>query len=351
MRGSGCERREPCDPDDPLHRADAVAGEDDAREVRRRGPENDRLGEREQFHSPTLACRASGRIRVGPVRKPPKTKETLALRGIAQRIADALPPDVEEVVLTGSVSRGVADDVSDIEMLIVTPDELELRRCFSLASACGLADLGTWGPQGGPTRRVSGYREAAPIELIWWSRAHAEAAIDAVFAGDPSTTADAIANGVALRTSGLLERWQERLRHYPDELAHARIEEAALTWGGFAAAGLLTIVRPGERLALLERMVDDAARVVRIVFALNRAWQPTLKRLAQRSAELAVKPERLAERIEEALTEPDPLRALLTLTELQLETVELAPDGPNVVRARTWLARGRDILRERSERE
>ena len=47
-------------------------------------------------------------------------------------------------------------------------------------------------------------------------------------------------------------------------------------------------------------MVDDAARVVRIVFALNRVWQPTLKRLADRAASLAQKPERLAERIEEA---------------------------------------------------
>ena len=83
-----------------------------------------------------------------------------------------------------------------------------------------------------PTKRVSGYRDGVPLELIWWSHAHAESAIDAIFAGDLSTTADALANGVALRTSGLLTQWQERLRHYPDELAKARIEDAALTWAG-----------------------------------------------------------------------------------------------------------------------
>jgi hypothetical protein len=266
------------------------------------------------------------------------------LRSIAQAIADALPADIVEVVLTGSVSRGVADDVSDIEMLIVTPGAVELEQCFSLAAACGLADLGTWGPQGGPTQRVSGYRNGVPIELIWWSRAHAEAAVDAIFAGNPSATADALANGIALRTSGVLARWQERLRDYPDELARAWIEDAALTWGGFAPAGLLTLVRPGERLALLERMVDDAARVTRIVFALNRVWQPTLKRLADRAAALPVKPERMAERIEEALTEPEPRQALIAMTELQADTVALAPDGPNVDRARTWLIDGRQIL-------
>jgi hypothetical protein len=91
-------------------------------------------------------------------------------------------------------------------------------------------------------------------------------------------------------------------------------------------------------------MVDDAARVVQIVFALNRVWQPTLKRLPDRAATLTIKPPRLVERIEEALTEPDARRALLVLTELQGETVALAPDGPNVERARTWLRDAHELL-------
>lgn len=272
------------------------------------------------------------------------TAKSVELRSVAQRVADALPASVEEVVLTGSVSRGVADEVSDIEMLIVTPDEPDLDECYALAADAGLSNLGTWGPQGMPTKRVSGYRDGVPLELIWWSHANAETAVEAIFTGDSSTTADALANGVALRTSGLLARWQERLRHYPDELAQARIEDAALTWGGFAAAGLLTIVRPGERLAMIERMVDDATRVVQLVFALNHVWQPTMKRLADRVEPLAVKPAHLAERIDEALSEPDPRRAMLLMTELQLDTVLLAPDGPNIVRARKWLADGLEIL-------
>jgi predicted nucleotidyltransferase len=272
------------------------------------------------------------------------TERTVELRSIAQAIADALPSTVEEVVVTGSVSRGVADEVSDIEMLIVTRDELNLEDCFALAAACGLTDLGTWGQQGVPTKRVSGYRDGVPIELVWWSRAYAEEALDAIFAGELSGSADAIANGVALRTSGLLAQWQDRLRDYPDELASTWIEDAALPWGGFAAAGLLTLVRPGDPLALAEWLVDGATRVLTIVYALNRVWQPTSKRLAARVATLAVKPERLAERIEEALTDPDPQRALLVLTELQAETVALAPDGPNVNRARKWLSDGREIL-------
>lgn len=81
-----------------------------------------------------------------------------------------------------------------------------------------------------------------------------------------------------------------------------------------------------------------------IVFATNRVWQPTTKRLAQRVASLPVKPDRLAERIEEALTDVDARRALRVITEVQLDTVLLAPDGPNIDRARRWLAAGADVL-------
>ena len=276
------------------------------------------------------------------------TARTVELRAIAQAIADSLPAGVAEVVLTGSVSRGVADELSDIEMLFVTEAELALADCFSLATACGLTRLGTWGQQGGPTKRVSGWCEGTPIELIWWTRAHGAAAIDAILNGELSGSAEAIANGIVLRTSGLARQWQERLRSYPDDLVVALIEDAALKWGGFHAAGLLTLARPGERLALLEWMVDDAMRVVRILFALNRVWQPTPKRLADRVCVLSVKPWHGAERIEEALTEPDPRRALLIMVELQIETLLLAPVGPNVVRAQAWLGEGREILRQQT---
>ena len=273
------------------------------------------------------------------------TERSQQLQDLAQRVVDALPLEAaEEVVLTGSVSRGVADEVSDIEMLIVTPETPELAACYEHARAADLEGLDTWGPQGTPTQRVSGFREGVPLELIWWSRDHAESSIDAILAGDLPTAGDAIANGVALRTSGSLARWQARLSDYPDELAAAQIEEAALTWGGFTPAGFLTLARPGERLARTERMMDDASRVLRILYAVNRVWQPTHKRLAARLAPLAVKPDRLANRIDEAFSEPDPRRAMLVLTELQSETVALAPDGPNVNRARWWLAAAASLL-------
>jgi len=268
---------------------------------------------------------------------------TTSLHALAQRIADALGT-VDEAVLTGSVSRGVADEVSDIEMLVVTPELLTLDECYERARSAGLEQLGSWGQQGGPTQRVSGYAEGVPIELIWWSRDDADRSVAAMLEGEASSGADALMHGIALRTNGALARWQAMLAEYPDELAAAQIEDAALTWGGFAAAGLLTLARPGERLSRLERMLDDVLRILKLLYALNRTWQPATKRLALRVEALAIKPDRLAERIDEALAEQDPIRALRLLTQLQLDTVMLAPSGPNIDRARKWLSDGLELL-------
>jgi hypothetical protein len=58
-----------------------------------------------------------------------------------------------------------------------------------------------------------------------------------------------------------------------------------------------------------------------------------------------VKPDRLVERITEALSEADPRQALLIMTQLQADTVALAPSGPNIDRAREWLAEAAEVLR------
>jgi hypothetical protein len=96
------------------------------------------------------------------------TARSVELRLIAAVIAEALPSIVEEVVLTGSVSRGVADELSDIEMLVVTTRRLGLAECFEHARSVGLVDLDTWGVQGTEVTRVFGYYEGVPVESIWW---------------------------------------------------------------------------------------------------------------------------------------------------------------------------------------
>jgi hypothetical protein len=230
--------------------------------------------------------------------------------------------------------------VSDIEMLVVTDTQRSLDECLAFASAAGLTGVDTWGDPSTPSCRVSGFLDDVPIETIWWWRDYAEQQV----AAPTQAVGDALVHGVSLKTSGLLATWKERLASVPDDIALARIEEAARRWGGYTPAALLTVARPGETLARLEWMVDASTRVLSIVYALNRVWQPTAKRLRDRTATLQVKPEGLGERIDAALTEHDPRTALRILTQVQLDTVQLAPGGPSVDRARTWLTAALELL-------
>jgi predicted nucleotidyltransferase len=261
------------------------------------------------------------------------------LHALAQRLADGLSPVVTDVVLTGSVSRSVADELSDIEMLVLTEEQLSLEEAFALCEAAGLVETETWGDPATATRRVHGYLDGQSIETIWWFPELAEER----FATGGS--AEALANGVALRGGAWLASAQRRLADFPDELVAERCEAAAERWGGWTPRGILTITRADTALARMEWLVESAQRVLQIVYAVNRTHQPTAKRLAARVEQLPAKPDCLAERIEEALAETNPRRALLTMTELQLDTLALAPSGPNVIRARAWLSRVAENLR------
>jgi hypothetical protein len=197
------------------------------------------------------------------------TERSIELRALAQRLADGFPPIVVAVVLTGSVSRGVADDLSDIEMLVLTDGPLTLEEAFALAEAAGLRETESWGDQAAPTRRVHGYLEGQSIETVWWSRALAEES----FAKGGS--AEALANGVPLRGGACLASVQDRLADFPDSLVAERCEQAAEAWGGFSPAGILTIARDDTALARMEWIVDSASACCR---SSTRSTASTLRR-------------------------------------------------------------------------
>ena len=71
-----------------------------------------------------------------------------------------------------------------------------------------------------PDRRgwwIGGTADGEPFELIAWSRARTEERVAGILAAEivdhiRIRTAEAIVHGLALRTSGRLAEWQERLR-------------------------------------------------------------------------------------------------------------------------------------------
>jgi Nucleotidyltransferase domain len=240
------------------------------------------------------------------------------LRALAQRVADALPPAAVEVVLTGSTARGSADGDSDVELLVVAEE---------LPESLPLDDLDTWSPDVGGAHWFGGWFEREYVELVWWTSAYAENRIRAIASGEivdheRLRAAEAIVNGLPLR-GGRHADWCTRLAQYPEGLAAAIVEDVADAWIE-PLGSQRSLLRDGDGLVLARRLTEDAERILRVVFALNEEWEPGWKRLAARVEPLAIKPERLAERIDASIRSLD----LQAMRSLAAEVLALArPTG------------------------
>jgi hypothetical protein len=243
------------------------------------------------------------------------TVRSETLQALAARLAEQLPKSATDVVLTGSTARGVADELSDIELLVVSerlPDELPL------------AELQSWPPGSDGSTWYGGWVEGEKVELVWWTPDFAEERVRAIAAGEivdhaRLRSAEAIAKGISLRGERHAA-WAARLAHYPSGLAARIVDDVTDDWVD-PVRSQRTNLRAGDALVLAQALVNTAEGILRIVFALNEEWEPGWKRLALRVEPLAVKPERLGERIDAAIRALD-LHALRTLA---AETLELAP--------------------------
>jgi predicted nucleotidyltransferase len=259
------------------------------------------------------------------------------LRALAERFVRALPDDFDEALLTGSVSRGEADELSDLEMLLVARDTPP--RLSMLGIEMWQEDFFENGTAAWYTALVEG----EVLEMAGWTHARVEGRIEGILSGEiidhaRFRFAEALVHGIPLRSAGAIGRWQARLAEYPEALVEAIVHTASEEWLEHPL-GVRAHLRPGGRLALAAMLTNDLENILRIVFALNRVWEPSWKRLPQLVAPLAIRPERLAARIDEAVAEP----SLRKTRELVLDTLLLAPDLPRVVLARERTAR---LLRE-----
>jgi nucleotidyltransferase-like protein len=243
------------------------------------------------------------------------TERSETLRALAERVAALLPAHVEDVVLTGSAARGMADELSDIELLVISdrlPDELPF------------AEQQSWSPGVEGAMWYGGSFEGEKVELVWWTPAYVEERVRAIRAGEivdhaRLRTAEAIVNGIPLRGERHAEL-RARLSGYPDGLTARIVDDVTDEWVDWVDSQRSNL-RPGDGLVLAQALVAAAEGILRVVFALNETWEPGWKRLAARVEPLAVKPDGLARRIDAAVRDLD----LQALRALAAETLALAP--------------------------
>lgn len=245
----------------------------------------------------------------------------------------------QEIAITGSVARGVADMDSDIELNFWTetlPSREERERWLCAADTEAPhpdmpdADGTVWA-----TVRLQG----TWIEAGWQTIGAQEELLRGILAGevlshDRFVVADATIHAVPLRSGGLLANWQRQLSQYPEALRERVIADNTAVWQmPHAVGGRWTLCRRSDEPALTQRLLWGFANIWSLLFALNRRWEPDRKWLHQNVAELTIAPEHFADRVYAIFgSQPSEQRVAICF-ELILDTLALLPPSPGVQRA------------------
>lgn len=257
---------------------------------------------------------------------------------LARELFDRCPAHLGHgIAITGSVARGVADKYSNVEVTVWV-DRLRPVDTYLdwLDEAGARVDVNAdWRLVEDYSLTTTSIYRGIVFEITWetWD-ALAEALTFAV-AGEISdhdtlTKVWHVATAIPLRQHDELDHWQDALQHYPDDLQASLIEPIVRVWAephGYpqSPVNLWPLAQRNTRVALNARILREVERVLRIVFALNRRWEPDWKWLEPESKMLTSKPARLVERVNALVSTPDADESVRQCLQLIIETLALLP--------------------------
>jgi hypothetical protein len=257
----------------------------------------------------------------------PPTDDSRRLRAIAERIVEALeqhaPP--RAVLLAGSSGEGIADSLSDID-LIAYYDRLPTLPAIRVwRMEVGVA------PPGVRVRRRSGWVDT------WWMDGVecqggglltevVETLLDGLQQGrDPDSprqqkVAMGLLHGMALRDDGLIAGWQARVREFPEALARSMAKHHLGVFPLWVAQSQLA--QRDADLFEIQSLLDGAFHIIGALSAVNGLYFTTFqfKRMRTHISAMREAPPRLAARLEGLFTTPRD-RAAEELRQLVAETV------------------------------
>lgn len=244
------------------------------------------------------------------------------------------------IALTGSVARGTADEDSDIELncwVDVLPsagDRISWLRTIGardvMLDSDAIADGSLW---------VTCQVEGTWIEIGWQTVEAQETLLEAILAGQVTdrgrlVVASILTQAVALRGSDVIMHWQQALADYPAVLQARLIAAATEVWTfPHLLVARWALIQRGDQFALAQRLVSGVQDALRILYAVNRRWEPYEKWTELTIDTLPIKPERLAKRINEIFMAPQPAERLAVCLTLIRDTLALVPPPYDVARA------------------
>lgn len=246
----------------------------------------------------------------------------------------------QEVSITGSVSKGLADDFSDIEQV------------FYVQKLPGTKERDTWLKQVGATDILhddeaiedgsiwSTFRfHNIWIEAGWQTFSQQKELLCHILAGKILDhhlliLAEVIVHALSLRSEGHLSQWKQQLEHYPSDLARYLVTDAIELWKfPHLLASRWAMLHRDEPWRLEELLVKELHNLLRVLFAVNHQCEPEWKWISHSTATLVFRPDHLMERIA-AIWSPDGATDRITACfRLIYDTLVLLPPEYDVVQA------------------
>lgn len=261
------------------------------------------------------------------------TETSHRLYATACELIETCPPELgREIALTGSVSRGVADEFSDIELNFWV-DELQPQEVYlDWLRGIGVEPTPLIRNMDDGTLAIMGYRNGLFIEPAWQTFDALETRLKAIHnaemvAPGQMTLAWAVHHAIPLREGEKIAAHKQAL--YPDALQKRLIEDSLKiyrlfldNWPHDVFANLSSAKR-NAKIDFMGRQVRAVERIGRILFALNRQWEPEWKWFEPESERLTIKPERLVERVYAILDANDLHASAQGYLSLLLDTLKL----------------------------
>jgi hypothetical protein len=251
---------------------------------------------------------------------------------LAKQIAFNCPKEFcAELALTGSTARGLADEDSDLEINLwfaVLPS-LEARMAW--LEQVGALDIAVQeGTRSDESYWISCRFGDIDVEVGWQTFEALESLVNRLVSGEITdrkllSLADLILSAIPLATNGWLPAQQQKLTGYSDAVQAWIVSEAVGLWrSGDRMADARKLAARGEKLALVEHLLLDATMTLRLLYAVNRRWEPGRKWMLSVAQDLPTQPADFLVRLEALFGLPN--RVMVeTAARLASEVLALVP--------------------------
>ncbi|MEO8394733.1 MAG: hypothetical protein ABI700_17190 [Chloroflexota bacterium] len=241
------------------------------------------------------------------------------------------PPSLyEEVAVSGSVARGIADQYSDCEVGFWVA-ELQIDAYKSWLESLGSAvTLMRESPDRGRAIYLEYSVDGIKLGTVWQKWDDLEDALAALSADrlpEHETAFWMLAHLIPIGDAPRLKDYQSRVTQYPDTLRRNVIEQRLRNWRWMMGVSDVFLAEPvarrGQLYDLRRRQLMTLKDIFSMLFAFNRLWLPEAKWYNEEAAWMAQKPPQLIERMDTLLTERDPYTVMETMRRLQVDSLRI----------------------------